>query len=90
MGSILEGFNWILSKIRYVPCDVLAEPMWPVFSGMIKLRSLPILSQKKLQNSATRLRFVYFFVYIFDLPVWIFLLIEQLGFLFVGLTKNVF
>jgi hypothetical protein len=26
MGSIPEGFNWIPSKIRHVPCDVLAEP----------------------------------------------------------------
>ena len=67
MGSILKGFNWILSKLRYVPCDVLAEPMRLVFSGMIKLRSLPILSQKKLQNLAPgwRKAFVHFFVYIF-------------------------
>ena len=67
MGSILEGYKQILSKVKYVPCDILAEPMLPVFSGMIKLRSLPILSQKKLQNWATRWRqaFLYFFVYTF-------------------------
>ena len=67
MGSMLKGFNWILSKIRYVPCDVLAEPMWLFFSGMIKLRSLPILSQKSCKiwpPDGARPLFT-FFVYIF-------------------------